>query len=240
MLRLALILFIESLIAVPALAGSLSITPVRVELSNTQRSIALTVRNDGDQPSVVQAQLVAWSQESNEDKLDPTVDLLASPPIFTVAPGASQILRVALRRAPDSAVERTYRILVNEVPGKPQPGFTGAQFALKISLPIFVDAMTAKTAPKIEWSAKLAPTGDIALTMANTGSRHLQVHSAEVLNDQSTVDAAISSMFYVLPGQRRTMSMKPIEGRTPAAGRYKVRAESDAGPLSADVVVDPR
>ena len=64
-------------------------------------------------------------------------------------------------------VERTYRILVTEVPGKPQPGFTGAQFALKISLPIFVDAMTAKTAPKIEWSAKLAPTGDIALTLAH-------------------------------------------------------------------------
>ena len=240
MLRRALLLFIESLIAMPALAGSLSITPVRVELSNAQRSVALTVRNDGDQPSVVQAQLVAWSQESNEDKLDPTVDLLASPPIFTVAPGASQILRVALRRAPDSAVERTYRILVNEVPGKPQPGFTGAQFALKISLPIFVDAMTGKTAPNIEWSAKLAPTGELVLTLANIGSRHLQVHSAEVLNDQSTVDAAISSMFYVLPGQRRTMSMKPIEGRTPAAGRYKVRAESDAGPLSADVVVDPR
>ena len=120
MLRRALLLFIESLIAVPALAGSLSVTPVRVELSNAQRSAALTVRNDGDQPSVVQAQLVAWSQESNEDKLDPTVDLLASPPIFTVAPGASQILRVALRRAPDSAVERTYRILVTEVPGKPQ------------------------------------------------------------------------------------------------------------------------
>src|ERR1700687_3963228 len=89
------------------MAGSLSVTPIRVELSSAQRSVALTVRNEGDQPTVVQAQLVAWSQVDNEDRLEPTIDLLASPPIFTVAPGASHIVRIALRRAPDAALDRT-------------------------------------------------------------------------------------------------------------------------------------
>src|SRR6202165_3538316 len=79
------------------MAGSLSVTPIRIELSSAQRSVALTVRNEGNQPTVVQAQLVAWSQADNDDRLEPTTDVLASPPIFTVAAGTSQVLRIALR-----------------------------------------------------------------------------------------------------------------------------------------------
>ena len=138
-------------VSVSVFAGSLSVTPIRVELSNAQRSVALTVRNDGDQPAVVQSQLVAWSQDNNEDKLELTQDLIASPPIFTIPGGGTQIVRVALRRAADPGVERSYRILVTEVPGKAQPGFTGAQFALKISLPIFVDATSSAFAQPMDW-----------------------------------------------------------------------------------------
>src|SRR6202140_4151365 len=155
----------------PVMAGALSVTPIRIELSSAQRSVALTVRNDGDQPTVVQAQLVAWSQADNDDRLEPTIDVLASPPIFTVAPGASQVLRIALRTAPDAVRERSYRVLVTEVPGKPDPAFTGAQFALKISLPIFVAASTAKTTPKLEWSGVRTGKGDLALTAVNSGGK---------------------------------------------------------------------
>jgi P pilus assembly protein, chaperone PapD len=62
-----------------------------------------------------------------------------------------QIVRIALRRAADADRERSYRLLVTEVPGSPQPGFNGAQFALKISLPIFVDAAVAKATPQVAW-----------------------------------------------------------------------------------------
>ena len=89
--RQVLLLLVACLLTpFPVVAGSLSVTPIRVELSSAQRSVALTVRNDGDQPSVVQAQLVAWSQADNDDLLEQTTDILASPPIFTVAAGASQ------------------------------------------------------------------------------------------------------------------------------------------------------
>jgi fimbrial chaperone protein len=221
-------------------AGSLSVTPIRIELSSAQRSVALTVRNEGDQPTVVQGQLVSWSQADNDDRLDPTTDILASPPIFTVAPGASQILRIALRRPPDAAVERSYRVLVTEVPGKPQPGFTGAQFALKISLPIFVEASGAKTSPHLEWSGVRTGNGELALTAANTGTRHIQVQAVEVTREGSDPDARFAGLWYILPGQRRTVTIAPIDGRTIAADRVQIKAETDAGPLAADVVLAPR
>src|SRR6202171_1082103 len=193
------------------MAGSLSVTPIRVELSSAQRSVALTVRNEGDQPTVVQAQLVAWSQVDDEDRLEPTIDLLASPPIFTVAPGASQVLRIALRTAPDAARERSYRVLVTEVPGKPDPEFTGAQFALKISLPIFVGASAAKTAPRLEWSGVRTAKGDLALTAVNTGGKHIQVQTIDVAGAGPDPDARFAGLWYVLAGQRRTVTIKPSD-----------------------------
>lgn len=221
-------------------AGSLSVTPVRIELSSAQRSVALTVRNDGDQPSVVQAQMVAWSQVDNDDRLEPTTDVLASPPIFTVAPGASQIVRIALRRAPDSARERSYRVLVTEVPGKPQPESTGAQFALKISLPIFVDASGAKTSPQLAWSGARTAKGELALTAVNTGAKHIQVRAIDVMKEGSDPDARFAGPWYILPGQSRTVTIKPSDGHTIAADRIRVKAETDAGPLAADVVLEQR
>jgi fimbrial chaperone protein len=222
------------------MAGSLSVTPIRIELSSAQRSMALTVRNDGDQPTVVQAQLVAWSQADNEDRLEPTTDILASPPIFTVAPGASQILRIALRLAPDAARERAYRVLVTEVPGKPQPESAGAQFALKISLPIFVDASGTKTSPRLEWSGARTAKGELTLTAVNTGAKHIQVQAIEVTLAGTDPDARFAGLLYILPGQRRTVTIKPSDGHTIAAGRVQVKAETDAGPLAADVVLEQR
>jgi fimbrial chaperone protein len=239
--RQALLLLVAFLLApFPVMAGSLSVTPIRIELSSAQRSVALTVRNDGDQPTVVQAQLVAWSQADNDDRLEPTTDILASPPIFTVAPGGSQILRIALRLAPDAARERAYRVLVTEVPGKPQPESAGAQFALKISLPIFVDASGAKTAPRVEWSGARTAKGELTLTAVNTGAKHIQVQTIEVMGAGTDPDARFAGLWYILPGQRRTVTIKPSDGHTIAAGRVQVKAETDAGPLAADVALEQR
>ena len=239
--RQAFFLLVAFLLApFSVMAGSLSVTPIRIELSSAQRSVALTVRNDGDQPTVVQAQLVAWSQADNDDRLEPTTDILASPPIFTVAPGASQILRIALRLAPDAARERAYRVLVTEVPGKPQPESAGAQFALKISLPIFVDASGAKTSPRLEWSGARTAKGELALTAVNTGAKHIRVQTIEVTGAGSDPDARFAGLWYILPGQRRTVTIKPSDGHTIAAGRVQVKAETDAGPLAADVVLEQR
>jgi fimbrial chaperone protein len=239
--RQVLLLFIACLLTpFSVVAGSLSVTPIRVELSSAQRSVALTVRNDGDQPTVVQAQLVAWSQVDNEDLLEETTDLLASPPIFTVAAGASQVVRIALLRAPDATRERSYRVLVTEVPGKPQSDSTGAQFALKISIPIFVGASGAKTSPKLDWSAMRTAKGELALTAINTGAKHIQVQAIEVTRAGSDPDARFGGLWYILPGQRRTITIKPSDGHTIAADQVRVKAETDAGPLAADVVLQQR
>ena len=43
-------------------AGTFQVNPVRVELTAQQKSAALTVQNNGDEPVVVQLQTVDWTQ----------------------------------------------------------------------------------------------------------------------------------------------------------------------------------
>lgn len=222
-------------------AGSLSVSPIRIELGAGQRSVTVTVRNDGEQATLVQTQLVAWTQADNQEHLEPTAELLASPPIFNIAPAGVQILRIALRRPADADRERSYRLLVTEVPGAPQPGFSGAQFALKISLPIFVDAAVAKATPQVAWSATRDAAGALVLTAFNSGSKHIQVHTVDVTGDGAGSEGRFAGLWYILPGQRRSVTIAPAPGRTiGAAGRVRIRAETDAGALAADVALDAR
>jgi fimbrial chaperone protein len=223
-----------------AFAGSLSVSPIRVEIAAGQRSVTLIVRNDGDQTTVVQTQLVTWSQADNEDRLEPTTDLLASPPIFELVPGGVQTVRLALRRPADADRERAYRVVVTEVPGPPQPGFTGATFALQLSLPVFVDAAATKPVPQLVWSGTIDADGSIALTAANTGTKHIQVRTVDVLHDGPGADARHAGLWYVLPGQRRSITIAPLPGRAIATDRVRIHADTDAGIVAADVVLDPR
>ena len=88
-------------LSAPAVAGSFSISPLRVDFTATSSTAALTVRNEEAAPVVVQTQGLGWSQEGGQDALAPSRDLLISPAVFTLQPGGSQLIRVALRRNVD-------------------------------------------------------------------------------------------------------------------------------------------
>jgi fimbrial chaperone protein len=220
----------------PAFAGSIAVNPVRVTLSATQTTGALVVRNSGAEPSVVQLQIVSWSQQDGKDVYVPTKDLLGTPPIFTVPPGGSQTVRVGLRQRTDTQSEGSYRLIMQEVPPPPKPEFRGLQVALRLSVPIFV-APAVKPSATLAWHANLTSQGDLKIAAANTGNMHVQVlrfklaSSGAELSTTTPAEAA-----YVLPGQRREWSMRFTS--VPAAGStVRVEAQTDAGDMQADIVV---
>ena len=77
-----------------AQAGNFSVSPVSVTLSGKNPIAALTVRNNSTMPTTVQLQLKQWAQKSGKDVFAPTHSILATPPIFTIQPGKSQIIRL--------------------------------------------------------------------------------------------------------------------------------------------------
>ena len=152
-------------------ATDFTVSPVRVELSAAQRSVALMVRNESsDEPVVVQLRTVAWSQNAGDDVYASTGDLIAAPPIFTIAPGGSQVVRIGLRHAPASDQEAGYRLYLQEIPRAPKPGFAGVQIALEMSLPIFVKPAT-ETAARLRWAAEPRPAAPASRARDRTRGR---------------------------------------------------------------------
>jgi fimbrial chaperone protein len=216
-----------------ALAGSFNVSPVRVELSAQNRTQALTVRNEGEEPSVVQVQVFAWSQEAGQDILQPTSELLVSPPVFTVQPGQSQLLRVALRGAPDPSRQLSYRAVLQEVPAQARPGGPALAVALKISLPVFVEP-PVDTGPKLDWQARIATNGLIELHARNLGNGHIQVADFHLSDAAGGELASQQQVSYILPGQTRTWTLTPAADLA-SVSRLKLAGRSDAGDLATEI-----
>jgi fimbrial chaperone protein len=199
------------------------------------------LRNDGDAAVVVQTRLVSWAQDQGQDVYAPTRDVLASPPIFTVAPGATQTIRFGLRREPDASRELSYRIFLEEVPGPEQPGSTGVRMLLRIGLPIFV-VSKAVPPPAFSWRAEGIAGGPAAVTLDNTdGRRHVQVIDIKLgPPGADTVWAEESQSAYVLPGQARTWALETPLPEAATGGRVRLRATTDAGNVDTELPLSGR
>jgi len=229
--------------AAPAVAGSFSISPIRVELSAQQRTEALTVRNEsGDREVVVQAQAFAWSQRDGQDVLSETRDVIVTPPVFTLAANAQQIVRVAVRRPADAKRELSYRLILQEVPPEAPKNFTGLQVALRLNLPIFV-APQASAAPQLIWSAQWQQDNSLLVTARNQGELHAQVidFTVQAQSDKAGGNAALknSVVKYVLPGAVMSWSLPPPANAQQLnalkQGPLKLQGASDRGEISADL-----
>ena len=232
-------------VTLTATAASIALVPVRLALTAKTPIGALTVRNDGGEATVVQLEVVSWSQADGKDVYTATSEILATPPIFTVAPGGSQLVRVGMRRPADANRELTYRVFLQEVPPPPKPDFKGLQVALRFGVPVFVGAATAQQAKgsvapvaTLQWRARAAAgNGQITLTATNAGTAHVQVTHFTLAPKDQPAPPDHTSPDYVLAGQYREwqVELKPA----PAAGAsLHVSAATDAGPVEADVVVE--
>ncbi len=113
--------------------------------------------NADDSPVVVQIRVVRWSQKGGAEQLEDTRELLATPPVLQIPANSQQIIRVALRREPDSAQELSYRVIFEEVPQAAPKDFTGLRVALRLSIPVFVAPAQGKANAELAWESRWLP-----------------------------------------------------------------------------------
>ncbi len=158
------------LIAGQALAGSFSVAPVLVSLDGRSPIAALRVTNLDKAQLTVQSELVRWSQAEGKDAYEPTDTLIVNPPIFKLAPGATQTIRLGGSPLPRCPIECAFRLLLSEVPA---PGSQGVTVALRLSVPVFV-APGVRQAAALAWSARRVPSG-VRLSARNEGTVRAQI-----------------------------------------------------------------
>jgi fimbrial chaperone protein len=222
--------------AMEARASAFTVAPVRVTLSAKQTVAAVTVTNTGSEPTVVQLETMQWSQDLGKEVLDQSTSVLATPPIFTIAPGKSQIVRIGLRRAPDAARELTYRLILREVPREDHSN--GLHVALKISMPVFIAPTGTNAAPAVQYRAQRLPDGNIRVVAYNTGTAHVQFGKLEVVQAEDGKPVATHpTADYVLPDNHRAWILNTKSA--PAIGTLlRVSSQTDAGQVQSDVALE--
>src|SRR5262249_62404241 len=123
----------------PTLAGAapLQVAPINVESPAPGASPTIKLRNEGSAPLNAQIRVFRWTQKDGEEKLEPPDDVVASPPIATLAAKADYVVRlVRLSKAP-IAEGASYRLLVDELPDPARQKNGNIAIVLRYSIPVF-------------------------------------------------------------------------------------------------------
>jgi fimbrial chaperone protein len=219
--------------ATTAAADGLTVLPVTIQLAPGQMATSLTVKNEADVATSLQVRSFAWNQSAQgEDRLEPTTQLMASPPISTIAAGASQVIRLVLRQ-PAQAREATYRILLDQIPPPALPGTV--RIALRLSIPIFAEPNERAT-PHLQWRVE-GSGGEAALVAVNDGNRHEKVLDIALLGAGRSLSTEAGASPYVLAGATRRWRVLGPYLPLAAGATLRLTARTDAGAIDQSVAV---
>lgn len=224
----SLFLFFGASVALWA-AASLTLYPVRLDLTPSRTDAVLRITNNNAEPVVLQARVYRWKFNEQGDVLVPTDEVIVNPPMATLPSKGEQVLRVGLRHASEDSAEISYRLIVEEVLPKNAVSTGGLNTRLRLSLPIFV-APHGKVQPNLQWSVHHDDRGELMIEAANRGAAHIRIEDLRVFPNN---DAAKAIDFnvpeYLLPGQRKEWDLGKAGQVDPAD--LTVEAHTDAGKL---------
>jgi fimbrial chaperone protein len=164
-------------------AAGLTISPVVVQIDSPRKPVAITISNQSDRPITLQADTKVWLQVDGIDQYAPTDELLVVPAIAQVPPNGSQVFRIALRRPSGAPVERTYRLILEDISEEQRPSQTSAvAFKLTHNLPVMV-APSAPLVTAVRWTPCASKPSQACVRVVNTGNYRLKVQGLTLAGD---------------------------------------------------------
>jgi fimbrial chaperone protein len=200
--------------AAPAL-GRFDVKPIIVNFAPGATSASVEFTNAGAAAQELEIGVDAWTSSDSSDPGQPTDDIIASPSIFTIAPGQTQLVRLGPVRDLTGDVEHTYRLVATEIP-PPNPTGT-VQTILRMRLPVFVAPHTIAALP-LTWHVVRTDPGRLLVRATNDGNVHQRIRLLRVTSGSRVLfDAVVAA--YVLARQSRDWSipLKAGDGAGPIA-----------------------
>ena len=217
-----------------ATAGAFSLSPVGLSIPKSDSSGSVVAENTSGAPLVIQVRAQAWRQAGGRDIRDDTRDLIVNPPIFRLAPGEQQLVRIASRAGPPPDVERAYRVTFTEIVPKdaPQPE-SGFRLALAMDIPVYVEPVAPAT-PTISWQAERTNEG-ARLVVENRGNVHYRIVEAVVAVAGKVI--AKPGAILVLPKSTKVYELPAV---APGTAAIHLTAEDGAShPVSFEIPLPP-
>lgn len=227
--------FAWSVLAVPARAATLQISPVLVDLQPQQSATGIMLRNPGVTPVYGQVRVYAWDQAQGEDVLTPTQEILASPPIIQVPPKGEQLVRLVRAGKELAALEQSYRLVIDEIPDPSTPMVNGVVLRMRYSVPVFVAGATPEPVPELAWH--LSRQGkEWVLRLDNSGTRYAQVASLQLLSGADSPLAKVDGLLGYALARRERLWRFPA--KQDAAGQIRIRAMVNGSTVTVTPRVD--
>jgi len=216
-----------------ARAQSLRVMPVNIQMQPGQRATTLTVINEGEAVTAIQVRAYAWNQTDGTDQLTDTDELLASPPLVSIAAGETQVVRLVLRRTPKGR-ESTYRILLDQIPAVASPGMV--QVVMRMSIPVFAEPAT-RAIPHLQFHIE-RNAEKAYLIAVNDGLRHEAIRDVMLsAGDGRLLKNGSSASPYVLAGATRRWLIDAQSPLPPTGESLHMKAHADAGAIDQQVRV---
>jgi len=221
----------------PAGAGSLQVEPVLVDITAPGAASTVTVRNEGTDPINAQVRVFKWSIVNGKEQLNPTDDVVASPPSVTLTPKGQYVVRIVRMSKQPVVGEESYRLLVDQLPDLSQQRNGAVNLMVRYSIPVFFGAANRKT-PTVAWS--VTPNGDkVTLTARNSGERRLRI-SALSLRDASGKSLSFGNGLAGYALGQSAVSWTVPRRDFATSGSISVTGQSDGGPIQAVASVASR
>lgn len=194
--------------------ASVDISPIRLDLSETHTRDILHFGNQGDSEKSYEIEVMRWTQSAEgKDEYEPTDDLVAVPPVFTLEPGQEQVIRVGMLADADPDAEIAYRVFITELaPPQPDtPAASGVSMRLRLGVPVFVAPSGGSTA-NIEWTGIERHGETVHLSLRNTGNVHVKITEVRHKAPEMQEESAKPEMLYLLPGKAGRVSVDLPDG----------------------------
>jgi fimbrial chaperone protein len=195
--------------AAPASASTFSVNPTQIYLAGRTTSALVTLRNDSTDVLRFQVTAFAWQQSpAGEIELAPTQDVVFFPALVSLKPGEERKIRVGSTAAA-AAIEKTYRIFVEEMPPTTEEN-AGSQVRVltKMGIPIFVRPVKETESARV---ADLALNGGVVhFAVANAGNVHAvpqKIFVRGLAADGTALFEETPSSWYILAGGRRDFAV---------------------------------
>jgi fimbrial chaperone protein len=218
--------------------AQLEVTPIQVELTNAEPNAIVTLHNRGSDPVRYQVSVFAWQQgPKGEMQLSRTKDVLFFPGLLSLGPDERRNLRVS-SAASFGAVEKTYRLFVEELPGAPRPPNSGVKMLTRVGIPVYLEPRTPLAGADV--TALSLAGRRFSFVLRNTGNVRLRPEvvrvTARAAGGELVFDEPLSSWYVLAASDRR------FELDVPAASCARVRTLTvsvglPGGPLERQLAV---
>lgn len=213
-------------------AGQLTVEPILLEMTAPSASGVLKLRNDQDVAVIAQTRVLRWTEVDGVEKLEPTSDVVASPPEVSLAPQINYVVRIVRVSKQPVRGEESYRVLVDQLPSSPRLSNPTVRLVIRQSIPIFFRSQEVSP-PDVSWS--LSQRGEtLVLNAANAGDERLRIASLRLRDAAgTTISFGDGLVGYVLGRSKISWQAPRHPHNFGLRGPVTITAQTNKGALKA-------